>query len=78
MPLSFKYRVVFIAALFGLTFATPESEKRDQDSQEGEICYDTDVLWSFDYWRRDSEPYCRSLLGISDVVSTLPPVTSRT
>ena len=43
-----------------------------------ELCYDDDVLWSFQYWSRDSIPYCSSLLGIQDRVVTADPVTSYT
>ena len=43
-----------------------------------ELCYDDDVLWSFQYWSHDSIPYCSSLLGIKDQTVTVTPFTSYT
>ena len=43
-----------------------------------EICYDTDTLRSFEYWIADSEPYCSSLLGISDVTTFVGSTISHT
>ena len=73
--------MLFIAVLLGLAVAYPEISRRKESGvllQERAVCYIDDILSSFQYWRRDSEPYCSSLLGIEDVTSTLPPATSRT
>ena len=43
-----------------------------------ELCYDDDVLWSFQYWSHDSIPFCSSLLGIEDTTVTADPTTSYT
>ena len=42
------------------------------------VCYYDDVLLSFETWRPDSEPYCSSLLGISDYTTTVGPTKSHT
>lgn len=49
----------------------------EQDIDKRGVCYDDDTYESFKYWIVDSEPYCKSLLGIVDVTSTVLQ-TSRT
>ena len=46
--------------------------------QVREICYDTDVLLSFQAYKDDSVPYCSSLLGISDTTIFVGPTKSYT
>ena len=42
-----------------------------------QACYDDDVLVGFKQNTIDSETFCRSLLGIQDITTTLPPVVDR-
>ena len=42
------------------------------------ICYEDDVLQSFQTWEPDSVPYCSSLLGISDHTTFVGPTKSYT
>ena len=42
------------------------------------ICYEDDVLLSFQTWEPDSVPYCSSLLGISDHTTFVGPTKSYT
>ncbi|KAL8834760.1 MAG: hypothetical protein Q9170_003609 [Blastenia crenularia] len=73
--------LLFCAAFISTVVAFPEIshwKKSDTLLQRRAICYGDDTLQSFREWIVDSEPYCSSLLGIVDVISTLPPATSRT
>ncbi|KAL9040409.1 MAG: hypothetical protein Q9180_001924 [Flavoplaca navasiana] len=73
--------IPLVIALLGLAFALPEfshHQEADVFLQERAVCYDDDTLLSFKYWLVDAEPYCSSLLGIRDIISTLPPAISRT
>ena len=65
----------------GLAVAVPNPSLRAKPGsiiESRELCYDDDVLWSFQYWAHDSIPYCSSLLGIEDTTVTADPVTSYT
>ena len=42
------------------------------------VCYEDDVLQSFQTWEADSVPYCSSLLGISDHTTFVGPTKSYT
>ena len=43
-----------------------------------EICYENDILQSFQTWEADSIPYCSSLLGISDYTLFEGPTKTQT
>ena len=55
------------SAFPGLNFLQPRA-----------ICYEDDVLQSFQTWEPDSVPYCSSLLGISDHTTFSGPTKSYT
>ena len=55
------------SAFPGLNFLLPRA-----------ICYEDDVLQSFQTWEPDSVPYCSSLLGISDHTTFVGPTKSYT
>ena len=43
-----------------------------------EACYDDDVLQALEANPEDSDPFCRSFIGIQDVTTTAPPTTVKT
>ena len=43
-----------------------------------ESCVQSDVLLAFERYENQTYPFCRSLLGIVDATTTLPPATERT
>lgn len=62
----------FIGPALGVRDAVPEVFKRksryDARDQLAKrfVCYDDDILASFQEWRNDTEPFCRDYIDIPD------------
>lgn len=82
--LSLSVRVLVLSALCFTVFGRERQLRakrledvieREQSVDKRGICYDDDTYESFKYWIVDSEPYCSSLLGLSDITRTVSRVS---
>lgn len=58
--------------------AYPRADEAAQALSPRQACYQDDILEIFQNYALESYPFCRSLLGIQDITTTLPPVIRRT